>query len=297
MLGKFVLGIVSVLGLLGLAKVASAKQGTGGTSLPSGKDPAERVASALASGDAATMRRVADALDAEGFHDAAKDLRDAAARVDAGAEGAAESARRAKEEADAARRDAAAAQARKEQADRDAAAARARGDEAARREAEARAAKERAAKDQADRDAAQARADQAAATTAAKEQGVPVTQLPEVVVTPGGGGEDPTRALAQRLTDHLRGLGGLSGRGHENQALVSAYQAQEGLNTDGKYGPGTAKRILVFHGLVPVVPYYWSKSNFRTQKKEFSDAVRTQASGDPSRADQYAALLRDVERS
>lgn len=110
-------------------------------------------------------------------------------------------------------------------------------------------------------------------------------------------GEDPQRALAQQVTTMLLGKGGLAGRGHEDTSLVRKFQAQEKLTSDGKYGPGTATRILQRYGIVPVVPYYWSKTNWKTQKKGFIAFVNSYATGDPDRADQYQALIADTNRS
>lgn len=110
-------------------------------------------------------------------------------------------------------------------------------------------------------------------------------------------GEDPQRALAQQMTTMLIGVGGLAGRNHEDKDLVKRFQAQEKLTADGNYGPGTATRVLQRYGIVPVVPFYWSKNNWKTQKKAFIAFVNSYATGDPERKPQYDALIKDTNRS
>lgn len=128
--------------------------------------------------------------------------------------------------------------------------------------------------------------------TAAASPSGPVPYVPATTH-----GEDPQRALAQRVTTMLIGIGGLAGRSHEDKAIVKSFQAQEKLTADGQYGPGTATRILQRYGIVPVVPFYWSKNNWKTQKKAFVAFVNSYATGDPERKAQYDALVKDTNRS
>lgn len=122
-------------------------------------------------------------------------------------------------------------------------------------------------------------------------------ELPEMVVTPVP--EDPIRLKAAQLTTYLKSIGGLAGRYKENRALVKEYQLAESLTADGKYGPGTATKVLG-HGLVPVAPYYWTTAGptaVSRQKQTFIAAVRKAQSLDPSRTAEYDALIRDTQRS
>lgn len=122
-------------------------------------------------------------------------------------------------------------------------------------------------------------------------------EIPEMVITATP--EDPVRAKALELTNYLTSIGGLAGRYKENRAIVSQYQTAEGLAADGKYGPGSATRVLK-HGIVPVVPYYWSPKGatyVSQQKMAFITEVKKAKAQDPSRAAQYDRLIADTQRS
>jgi hypothetical protein len=138
--------------------------------------------------------------------------------------------------------------------------------------------------------------------------GIPPINLPGMTIpgtapTPGGGiniQDDPTRFEANRLTQMLLAIGGLSGRGKEDKSIVREYQASEGLGADGLYGPGTAKTVLQNHGIIPVAPFWWSSrgaSAVQAQKNDFVAAVRAAQSGDPQRSSQYDKLIADTLRS
>ena len=58
-----------------------------------------------------------------------------------------------------------------------------------------------------------------------------------------------------------------STRYREDGALVEAYQRANGLDADGKYGPGTAKSIWEKYDLVPVNPYYFSSNQTRAHQQ------------------------------
>lgn len=121
--------------------------------------------------------------------------------------------------------------------------------------------------------------------------------LPPGAFTSSTGVEDPGRHMAQQVTTMLQGIGGLKGRGSEDKGLVNRFQQNEKLTPDGKYGPGTATRILQRYGVMPVAPFYWSKKNASTQKKAFLAFVRGYATGDPDRKSQYDQLIADTNRS
>ncbi len=77
----------------------------------------------------------------------------------------------------------------------------------------------------------------------------------------------------------------------EDQKLVKQFQAQEGLGTDGLYGPGTATRLGQQYGIIPPKPYYWSKvaANVPKQKADYRAAMTALSVQDPVRAAQWLA--------
>lgn len=138
----------------------------------------------------------------------------------------------------------------------------------------------------------------AALPAAARPAQTPALPRPGADVTPAVP-EDPKRMVAQALTDHLRSIGGLAGRYKEDRSQVKAFQVQEALNADGKYGPGTAMRVLEKYGIIPVAAFYWSTTpkNAAKQKRDFIARVRQLAGADTQRAGEYDQLIRDTERS
>jgi LysM repeat protein len=110
--------------------------------------------------------------------------------------------------------------------------------------------------------------------------------------------EAPGRVRARELSEHLKALGGADGeRGKENRETVAAFQQAESLDVNGFYGPGTAIRILEKYGLIPVAPWYWSKTRGPEQREAFITRVKLYWQSDERRAAEYAALIRDVERT
>jgi hypothetical protein len=73
---------------------------------------------------------------------------------------------------------------------------------------------------------------------------------------------------ALQLTSHLRTVRRYS----EDQNLVRAYQSANGLTADGKYGASTALSIAS-HGVVPVVPFYWTKATATQQKAAYKAGI------------------------
>jgi peptidoglycan hydrolase-like protein with peptidoglycan-binding domain len=62
---------------------------------------------------------------------------------------------------------------------------------------------------------------------------------------------------AEELKKHLAS----TGRGKENKEYVKAYQKNNKLVVDGKYGPATARTFWSNYKLVPVNPFYWPATN------------------------------------
>lgn len=277
---KPVIGVLVALGtglVLFASGKAKAEQGgssggggssKGGSSHPetkSKKDPRsieQRVADALATEDPSIMVRVADLLDAEGFHDAAVSLRAEAERQRAGAAPPADP-----------KPTSSAGQPTTKPTTRPTTTTR----------------------PPATRPTSTTRppATQPPATRPPAAER-PTEVLPEEVIR----AEDPRRVAAQAVTQHLQALGGLAGRGHESKEIVKDYQRSEGLaNPDGLYGPSTSMSILERHGIIPVAPYWWNKTSWKQQKAVYVDRVRKIATGDPQRAAQYEQLIKDTIRS
>lgn len=109
------------------------------------------------------------------------------------------------------------------------------------------------------------------------------------------GGEHPTRAAALELTKYLQSLGGAAGVGKQDPKKVARLVKQLHANNDrGQYGVQTA-RIIIQHGLVPVVPYYWA--NKTQSKPALSNLVQQFAATDAKRKAQWSALLADIAKA
>ncbi|HET9930202.1 MAG TPA: hypothetical protein VFQ35_05935 [Polyangiaceae bacterium] len=91
-------------------------------------------------------------------------------------------------------------------------------------------------------------------------------------------------ALAQQVAMHLQN----TSRYKEDQALVKAFQSQEGLVVDGLYGYKSAL-ALVSYGIVPPRPFYWRSSSAKADKSAYSKALIAQSVADPARAADWRA--------
>jgi hypothetical protein len=79
---------------------------------------------------------------------------------------------------------------------------------------------------------------------------------------------------------------------HEDRALVKRWQLAEGVKApDGMYGPNAAK-LAMKYGLVPVKPFYWSKTSAAQQKQQWKALMNSRAKKDPSRAAEWQAAGR-----
>jgi murein L,D-transpeptidase YcbB/YkuD len=121
----------------------------------------------------------------------------------------------------------------------------------------------------------------------------PAIVLPPVVVpsaTPLPAGSSVTAeqqrrfGVAQSAAMNLRN----TSRYHEDKNLVKAFQAQEGLKTDGLYGPKSALAIADY-GIVPPRPRYWTSKTMKADKAEYAKALLVYAQNDPSRAADWTA--------
>jgi peptidoglycan hydrolase-like protein with peptidoglycan-binding domain len=125
----------------------------------------------------------------------------------------------------------------------------------------------------------------------AEDAGIPVVVPP--VVSPSGqplpsgtpATPNQTRAAtAQAMAADLRN----TSRYKENQALVKAFQKQEALNPDGKYGPLTALALARF-AIVPPRPRYWAAKTVQVDKKSYTAKMLAYAKDDPARAAEWTA--------
>jgi hypothetical protein len=90
--------------------------------------------------------------------------------------------------------------------------------------------------------------------------------------------------IAQAMAVDLRN----TSRYKENQVLVKRFQDQEGLVTDGKYGPKSALALAAL-GVIPPRPRYWAKKTVQTDKKEYAGEMLSRAATDPARAADWTA--------
>ena len=107
------------------------------------------------------------------------------------------------------------------------------------------------------------------------------------LVSPGTSAS-PEQVLAAKVALNLQ----TTAAGREDANLLKAYQKQEGLVQDGKYGPKSALG-LVKYGIVPAVPRAWPKGQEAAARKLFAAAMRAEASRDTTRAEEWlqAAIL------
>lgn len=132
-------------------------------------------------------------------------------------------------------------------------------------------------------------------TTQTLPTGGVVTTLPEIVIT-ASPDASPSEVLsdgqsaAMQLTDYLR----TTSRYKEDNSRVGQAQKRMGLSADGKYGPGSAKRVASF-GVVPVPPFYWTKGKAPAQKKDYKDYIASMAGKFPDQ--DWSPALKGVDQS
>jgi hypothetical protein len=77
------------------------------------------------------------------------------------------------------------------------------------------------------------------------------------------------------------------------KTLVRAFQTAHGLTADGLYGPEMARHIAAF-GIVPTTPYYWPSSNTRTVQKAYRQFLLDKAGEDPPQGVAWLAAAKRV---
>jgi hypothetical protein len=88
---------------------------------------------------------------------------------------------------------------------------------------------------------------------------VPATPQAQPVPTEKSKAQILAEVLAGSLNDLLERFGSVpKARYKEDKASVQRFQLQEGLQTDGTYGPTTAQHVARYVSDVPP-PFYWRK--------------------------------------
>ena len=90
--------------------------------------------------------------------------------------------------------------------------------------------------------------------------------------------------VAQAMAVDLRN----TSRYKENKILVTRFQDQEGLKTDGLYGPKTGLALAKL-GIVPPRPRYWAKATVKTDKVQYAAEMTARSVTDPTRSADWIA--------
>lgn len=91
------------------------------------------------------------------------------------------------------------------------------------------------------------------------------------------------RALASRVAEHMF----TTAPGREDQSLIAAFQAQEGLRPSGYYGPSTALRLARGYGIVPPKPLYWPKTDTKRSKQRYQRELDRLGAKDRQRLEEW----------
>jgi hypothetical protein len=100
----------------------------------------------------------------------------------------------------------------------------------------------------------------------------------------------PTSAAAPAKSDKAIRAAALNthllarGRYREDQSMVKAFQAENELTADGKYGVSAALVLSERYGLIPARPFYFSKKTALADKAKFKAAMLEHAAKDPDNA-------------
>jgi peptidoglycan hydrolase-like protein with peptidoglycan-binding domain len=99
------------------------------------------------------------------------------------------------------------------------------------------------------------------------------------------------RALAARVAHNLH----FSEAETEDRELIAQFQASNGLNPTGAYGPGTAEKLIEY-GFVPPAPRVWPSKESMRVRAQYKAALLAQARRDKPRAAEWQAAVRAIER-
>lgn len=112
---------------------------------------------------------------------------------------------------------------------------------------------------------------------------LPSTPLPGVIPVMLPASIPERRALASRVAEHLS----LMPPGLEDRALISTFQAHQGLRPSGYYGPSTAIVLSDGFGIVPPKPLYWPKTDTKRSKLRYRAIMLRHADSEPQRAEEW----------
>jgi len=118
----------------------------------------------------------------------------------------------------------------------------------------------------------------------------PVLPKPTPTPTPKPTADGAKRQQAGTLKSHLA----TAVRYKEDRTKVAAYQKANSLLNDGMYGPGTARSFWTIYKIVPVNPYYWSKSTASKDMAAYQAFLDTIKADSPSKAAEVDKLKKTV---
>lgn len=101
---------------------------------------------------------------------------------------------------------------------------------------------------------------------------------------------DPRVQLAARLLDNLHGN---PAAGSEDRMLVQQFQASRGIRASGYYNPSTAIE-LARCGFIPPAPRYWPTQGRSKARRNYQNALREFAKGDPQRREEWHLAARQA---
>jgi len=106
---------------------------------------------------------------------------------------------------------------------------------------------------------------------------VPSSPQPQAPATEKSKAQILAEALSSSLNDLLQRYGSVpKARFKEDKGLVTRFQSQEGLTTDGNYGPTTAEHVGRFVADVPP-PFYWKKGAGQKDLSTYRSNLQTLA--------------------
>jgi len=106
---------------------------------------------------------------------------------------------------------------------------------------------------------------------------VPSTPQPQPPAAEKSKAQILAEALSSSLNDLLQRYGSVpKARFKEDKGLVTRFQSQEGLTTDGNYGPTTAEHVGRYVADVPP-PFYWKKGAGQKDLSTYRSNIQTLA--------------------
>jgi len=107
--------------------------------------------------------------------------------------------------------------------------------------------------------------------------GVPSQPQPQPPAPEKSKAQILAEALSSSLNDLLSRSGSVpKARNKEDKSLVQRFQSQEGLGTDGLYGPTSAEHVARYVSDVPP-PFYWKKGAGQQDLSTYRSNIETLA--------------------